>query len=119
MGKEDGNWQALFVGMTFLQDVFQMKQKIKLYFNATDPLSEFWQIAWIIPAFWNMIAYCLLVVICVLWAPSRNPTRYAYMEGMGEDSDEEGIALTGNSGDMAMKLERQAIGDDLEEDKRE
>ncbi|MBA0696096.1 hypothetical protein Goari_002682 [Gossypium aridum] len=119
MGKEDGNWQALFVEMTFLQDVFQMKQKIKLYFNATDPLSEFWQIAWIIPAFWNMLAYCLLVVICVLWAPSRNPTRYAYMEGMGEDSDEEGIALTGNSGDMAMKLERQAIGDDLEEDKRE
>ncbi|KAG8481418.1 hypothetical protein CXB51_026245 [Gossypium anomalum] len=91
----------------------------ELYFNATDPLSEFWQIAWIIPAFWNMLAYCLLVVICVLWAPSRNPTRYAYMEGMGEDSDEEGIALTGNSGDMAMKLERQAIGDDLEEDKRE
>ncbi|PPS12369.1 hypothetical protein GOBAR_AA08274 [Gossypium barbadense] len=91
----------------------------ELYFNATDPLSEFWQIAWIIPAFWNMLAYCLLVVICVLWAPSCNPTRYAYMEGMGEDSDEEGIALTGNSGDMAMKLERQAIGDDLEEDKRE
>ncbi|XP_022721882.1 transmembrane protein 87B-like [Durio zibethinus] len=91
----------------------------ELYFNATDPLSELWQIAWIIPAFWNMLAYSLLVVICVLWAPSRNPTRYAYMEEMGEDSDEEGIALTGNGGDMAMKLERQAIGDDLEEDKRE
>ena len=41
------------------------------------------------------------------------------MEEMGEDSDEEGIALTGNGGDMAMKLERQAIGDDVEEDKRE
>lgn len=91
----------------------------ELYFNATDPLSELWQIAWIIPAFWNMLAYSLLVVICVLWAPSHNPTRYAYMEEMGEDSDEEGIALTGNGGDMAMKLERQAIGDDLEEDKRE
>ncbi|XWS13043.1 hypothetical protein CRYUN_Cryun36dG0003400 [Craigia yunnanensis] len=91
----------------------------ELYFNATDPLSELWQIAWIIPAFWNMLAYSLLVVICVLWAPSRNPTRYAYMEEMGEDSDEEGIALTGNGVDMAMKLERQVIGDDLEEDKRE
>ncbi|OMO53871.1 Transmembrane receptor, eukaryota [Corchorus capsularis] len=92
----------------------------ELYFNATDPLSELWQMAWIIPAFWNMLAYFLLVVICVLWAPSHNPTRYAYMEEMGEDSDEEGIALTGNGGDMAMKLERQAIiGDDLEEDKRE
>ncbi|XVE80738.1 hypothetical protein DITRI_Ditri15bG0004400 [Diplodiscus trichospermus] len=91
----------------------------ELYFNATDPLSELWQIAWIIPAFWNVLTYSLLVVICVLWAPSRNPTRYAYMEEMGEESDEEGIALTGNGEDMAMKLERQAIGDDLEEDKRE
>ncbi|XP_022761395.1 transmembrane protein 87B-like [Durio zibethinus] len=90
----------------------------ELYFNANDPLSEFWQIGWIIPAFWNMLAYTLLVVICVLWAPSRNPTRYAYMEEMGEESDEEVIALS--SGDIAMKLERQAIiGDALEEDKRQ
>lgn len=48
----------------------------QLYFNATDPLSELWQIYWIIPAFWILLAYALLVVICVLWAPSRNPTRY-------------------------------------------
>ncbi|XWS09512.1 hypothetical protein CRYUN_Cryun40dG0090900 [Craigia yunnanensis] len=68
----------------------------ELYFNATYPLSERWQIAWIFPAFWTMLAYSLLVVICVLWAPSRNPTRYAYMEEMGEDSDEKGIALIGN-----------------------
>ncbi|KAI5408562.1 hypothetical protein KIW84_054416 [Lathyrus oleraceus] len=48
----------------------------ELYFNATDPLSELWQIAWIIPAFWSLLSYTLLLVICVLWAPSRNPTRY-------------------------------------------
>ncbi|KAI5444443.1 hypothetical protein KIW84_012900 [Lathyrus oleraceus] len=46
----------------------------ELYFNATDPLSELWQIAWIIPAFWSLLSYTLLLVICVLWAPSRNPT---------------------------------------------
>ncbi|KEH17786.1 lung seven transmembrane receptor family protein [Medicago truncatula] len=47
----------------------------ELYFNATDPLSELWQIAWIIPTFWCLLSYTLLLVICVLWAPSRNPTR--------------------------------------------
>ncbi|KAL5741175.1 hypothetical protein ACOSP7_027907 [Xanthoceras sorbifolium] len=94
----------------------------ELYFNATDPLSELWQFAWIIPAFWTLLAYSLLVVICVLWAPSRNPTRYAYSEG--EDFDEEGVSLTSSvmTGDMATKLERTnvyGLGEDVEEDKRE
>ncbi|XP_020214827.1 transmembrane protein 87B [Cajanus cajan] len=105
----------------------------ELYFNATDPLSELWQIAWIIPAFWSLLSYALLLVICVLWAPSRNPTRYAYMEETGDDFDEEGISLTSSvakiSGDVAAKLDRKerkgssatdhAFGEDIEEDKRE
>ncbi|KAK9289299.1 hypothetical protein L1049_007454 [Liquidambar formosana] len=107
----------------------------EFYFNASDPLSELWKIAWIIPAFWTLLAYSLLVVICVLWAPSRNPTRYAYSEETGEDFDEEGIPLTSSgvkvAGDMATKLERKermgpsatdhvfGLGDDPEEDKRE
>ncbi|KAB1224650.1 Transmembrane protein 87A [Morella rubra] len=101
----------------------------ELYFNATDPLSELWQLAWIIPAFWTLLAYTLLGVICALWAPSQNPTRYAYLEETGEEIDEEGIALTGGvpkvGGDMAVKLERKerkgpsGLVEDLEEDKRE
>ncbi|XP_052724333.1 uncharacterized protein LOC108346829 isoform X2 [Vigna angularis] len=98
----------------------------ELYFNATDPLNELWQIAWIIPAFWCLLSYALLLVICALWAPSRNPTRYAYLEETGDDFDEEGISLTSSvakiTGDVAAKLERKtdlAFGEDLEEDKRE
>lgn len=103
----------------------------ELYFNATDPLSELWQRAWIISAFWNVLSLILLGVICFLWAPSQNPTRYAYSEEMGDDFDEEGISLTSASkvvGDMASKLERKerkaadhvfGLGDDHEEDKRE
>ncbi|CAI0552290.1 unnamed protein product [Linum tenue] len=49
---------------------------LKLYFNAADPLGELWRRAWIIPAFWALLAYMLLIVVCVLWAPSPNPTRY-------------------------------------------
>ncbi|KAM7467899.1 hypothetical protein LguiB_015461 [Lonicera macranthoides] len=66
----------------------------ELYFNASDPLNELWRIAWIIPAFWTLLAFSLLVVICVLWAPSRNPTRYAYSEEAGDEFDEEAISLT-------------------------
>ncbi|BBG98143.1 F-box family protein [Prunus dulcis] len=109
----------------------------ELYFNATDPLSELWRRAWVIPAFWTLLAYLLLVVICVLWAPSHNPTGYAYSEETGDDFDEEGISLTGSGikvagSDLATKLERKerkassaaehhvfGLGEDLEEDKRE
>ncbi|KAM7499457.1 hypothetical protein LguiA_023871 [Lonicera macranthoides] len=107
----------------------------ELYFNASDPLSELWRRAWIIPAFWTLLAYLLLVVICILWDPSHNPTRYSYTEETGEDLEEEGISLTGSgvklAGDLANKLERKerkmsvstdhmlGLGVDLEEDKRE
>ncbi|KAJ4977825.1 hypothetical protein NE237_008605 [Protea cynaroides] len=106
----------------------------ELYFNASDPLSELWRKAWIIPAFWVLLAYGLLVVICILWAPSHNPTRYAYSEETGDDF-EEGITLVSSgvktAADVATKLERKdrkvssaadhvfGLGEDLEEDKRE
>lgn len=100
----------------------------ELYFNATDPLSELWQIAWIIPAFWTLLAYSLLAVICVLWAPSRNPTRYAYSEETGDDLEEEGISLTSGTmkvgvGDMRRGASATdlvyGLGEDVEENKRE
>lgn len=104
----------------------------ELYFNASDPLSELWRRAWIIPAFWTVLAFLLLVVICLLWAPSHNPTRYSYSEENGDDLEEEGIALTGTgvkvAGDLATMKERKVsiatdhvfgVGEDLEEDKRE
>ncbi|KAM1368230.1 hypothetical protein PS1_001585 [Malus domestica] len=109
----------------------------ELYFNATDPLSELWRRAWIIPAFWTLLAYLLLVVICVLWAPSHNPTGYAYSEETADDFDGEAISLTGSGvkvagGDLAAKLERKerkassaadhhvfGLAEDVEEDKRE
>ncbi|XP_057455672.1 uncharacterized protein LOC130746906 [Lotus japonicus] len=100
----------------------------ELYFNATDPLSELWQIAWVIPAFWSLLSYALLVVICILWAPSKNPTRYAYLEET-DDFDEEGISLTSSVAKLSADLERKerkgssvadlALGEDVEEDKRE
>lgn len=92
----------------------------ELYFNASDPLSELWERAWIIPAFWNVLSFILLAIICILWAPSHNPTRFAYSEETGDDFDEEGISLTA-AGDMKeRKLDHVfGLGEELEEDKRE
>ncbi|XAR68707.1 hypothetical protein NMG60_11000055 [Bertholletia excelsa] len=91
----------------------------ELYFNASDPLSELWQIAWIIPAFWSLLAFFLLVVICVLWAPSSNPTRYAYAGDTGDDADEEAISLTSTVKVAGSPDHGTVLGEDLEEDKRD
>lgn len=52
----------------------------ELFSKALDPFNERWQNDWIILSFWNAVSFILLCVICILWAPSRNATRYAYSE---------------------------------------
>lgn len=48
----------------------------QLYFKSTDVYNERWRNAWIIPAFWQVLSFSLLCIICVLWAPSQNSMRY-------------------------------------------
>ncbi|GMH22030.1 hypothetical protein Nepgr_023873 [Nepenthes gracilis] len=59
----------------------------EIYFKSTDVYNEQWQKAWIIPAFWQVLSFSLLCVICILWAPSQNSMRYAYSGDSGEDFD--------------------------------
>ncbi|KAL2457349.1 Lung seven transmembrane receptor family protein [Forsythia ovata] len=62
----------------------------ELYFKSKDVYNEQWQNAWIIPAFWQVLSFSLLCVICALWAPSQNSMRYAYSsEDASEDFDGE------------------------------
>ncbi|KAI5056406.1 hypothetical protein GOP47_0028725 [Adiantum capillus-veneris] len=106
----------------------------ELYFKATDPFSERWQSAWIILAFWNNLTFALLCVICALWAPSQNSTRYAYSDEAGENfDDEEALPLKSSTnfelekgGAKSEKKERKVVNtdvfslsDEAEEDKRE
>eukprot|EP00898_Chlorokybus_atmophyticus_P006929 jgi/Chlat1/7237/Chrsp58S00882 len=61
-----------------------------MYFKVSDQYSERWQSEWIINAFWHMLTFGINCVICMLWAPSQNSTRYAYSdETPAEDWDEE------------------------------
>ncbi|KVI00873.1 Transmembrane receptor, eukaryota [Cynara cardunculus var. scolymus] len=47
----------------------------QLYFKSTGIYNMQWQNAWIIPAFWQVLSFSLLCVICALWAPSHNSMR--------------------------------------------
>ncbi|XP_015071269.1 transmembrane protein 87A-like [Solanum pennellii] len=60
----------------------------ELYFKSTDVYNERWRNAWIIPAFWQVLSFSLLCIICVLWAPSQNSMRYAYSDD-GEEFDKD------------------------------
>ncbi|CAA0822438.1 Lung seven transmembrane receptor family protein [Striga hermonthica] len=62
----------------------------ELHFKSNDVYNEQWQHAWIIPAFWQVLSFSLLCVICALWAPSQNSMRYAYSsEDAGEEFDKD------------------------------
>ncbi|CAL8997979.1 unnamed protein product [Prunus brigantina] len=95
----------------------------EVYFKATDPFNEKWQSAWIITAFWDILAFALLCVICYLWAPSQSSQRYAYSEEVGEESDdEESQSLTRGKpeGDIGLvKQENSGSTEDLDEDDSE
>lgn len=60
-------WTSVIDLISWLQQV---------YFKATDPFNERWRSAWIITAFWDILAFALLSVICYLWAPSQSSQRY-------------------------------------------
>ncbi|KAK5842078.1 Transmembrane 87B [Gossypium arboreum] len=102
----------------------------EVYFKATDPFNERWQSAWIITAFWDILSFALLCVICYLWAPSQSSQRYAYSEDVKDEFDvEEAQSLTRGQSDGDVNLVKQERNngnasvsdpeDDSEEDKRE
>lgn len=65
----------------------------ELYFKSTDVYNEHWQSAWIIPAFWQVLSFSLLCVICSLWAPSQNSMRYAYSDDSEDFEREDTLSL--------------------------
>ncbi|KAL8137010.1 hypothetical protein V2J09_003011, partial [Rumex salicifolius] len=58
-------------------------------YESADAYNELWQNAWIIPAFWQVLSFSVLGVICVLWAPSQTSMRYAYSGDASEEFDKE------------------------------
>nr|XP_043637082.1 transmembrane protein 87A [Erigeron canadensis] len=96
----------------------------ELYFKSTDIYNEQWQNAWIIPAFWHVLSFSLLCVICALWAPSQNSMRYAYSDDGSEEFDKEDTLTLIKPSPVSTKdvTELRSVHSDdgdLEEDKTE
>ncbi|KAG6414883.1 hypothetical protein SASPL_122258 [Salvia splendens] len=92
----------------------------EVYFKATDPFNERWQNAWIVTAFWDILAFALLCVICYLWAPSQSCQRYAYMENNeGDTEEEETESLCKETPKGSIGLVKQNSKDDETSDQEE
>ncbi|KAI3512489.1 hypothetical protein L1887_19805 [Cichorium endivia] len=96
----------------------------ELYFKSTDVYNEQWQNAWIIPAFWHVLSFSLLCIICALWAPSQNSMRYAYSDDGSEEFDKEDSLMLIKPSPVSTKevSELRSVHSedaDLEEDKTE
>ncbi|KAK9099564.1 hypothetical protein Syun_026609 [Stephania yunnanensis] len=103
----------------------------ELYFKSRDVYNEQWRRAWIIPAFWQVLSFSLLCVICALWAPSQNSMRYSYSGDASEEFDKEETLTLIKPSQMPpskdarnlpeSKPEQDVVSFDaaLEEDKRE
>lgn len=104
----------------------------ELYFKSNDIYNEQWQNAWIIPAFWQVLSFSLLCIICTLWAPSQSSMRYAYSEDASDEFDKDDTLTLIKpspiipSKDVRSTPETRAVSNisgatngDLEEDKTE
>ncbi|XP_076890409.1 uncharacterized protein LOC143541473 [Bidens hawaiensis] len=98
----------------------------ELYFKSTDIYNEQWQNAWIIPAFWHVLSFSLLCVICALWAPSQNSMRYAYSDDGSEEFDKDDTLTLIKPSPVSVALTTKDLAElrsdddvDLEEDKTE
>lgn len=72
------NHYMFFVNHCMFLNELNSSYILQVYFKATDPFNERWQSAWMITAFWDILAFALLCVICYLWAPSQTSQRYGY-----------------------------------------
>ncbi|KAJ6415806.1 hypothetical protein OIU84_004576 [Salix udensis] len=104
----------------------------ELYFKSKDVYNEQWQNAWVIPAFWQVLSFSLLCIICALWAPSQNSMRYAYSDDASDEFDRDDGTLTlikpstipskdvrSSPEPKPVQTSNGASNDDLEEDKTE
>lgn len=54
---------------------------------------EYWAVRY---GIWQMLFFCMLVGVCILWRPTRNSMRFAYTAVESEDHDEMELFDLGN-----------------------
>ena len=61
----------------------------EMWFKSTDMIDEKWESVWMLSAFWNVLSFGLLAVMCFLWKPSGASSQYAYSELTNGDITED------------------------------
>jgi len=94
----------------------------QLYVVMSSEVDERWETWWMWEAFWHLLYFFVLVAIAVLWRPTANNTRYAYVElKEGEEEDEEGGInmgpMSSGLGDLSQRNRSSSVGSlkDLED----
>ena len=61
----------------------------EVWFKSTDVINQKWEFVWVIGAFWHVLSFVLLCVICLLWRPTDMSARYAYSDMAKDNISEE------------------------------
>ena len=71
----------------------------EMMFKISDKYNERWQEDWITTAYWHVLSFALLLIICVLWMPREHSVKYAYHEDDVAEVWDEVDVITENFGD--------------------
>eukprot|EP00191_Tetraselmis_sp_GSL018_P005499 CAMPEP_0177602268 /NCGR_PEP_ID=MMETSP0419_2-20121207/14763_1 /TAXON_ID=582737 /ORGANISM="Tetraselmis sp., Strain GSL018" /LENGTH=452 /DNA_ID=CAMNT_0019095711 /DNA_START=443 /DNA_END=1801 /DNA_ORIENTATION=- len=86
----------------------------EMFFKVTDSRNtEKWQSYWVTDAFWQVLMFVILAIICTLWRPSKNSQLYTYTEADG-DIDMDEISTDPNDNDTQANTDVFSIGDEEE-----
>ncbi|XP_010475986.1 PREDICTED: transmembrane protein 87A-like [Camelina sativa] len=82
-----------------------------------ESLRDLWQWKWIIPVFWYLLSYQLLVMICFVWPPTDKPTSLLYIADEDSKEGDEYLSLA-EAGMMNKKDETKAEDGNVERNER-
>mmetsp|Transcript_40522 Transcript_40522/g.114793 ORF Transcript_40522/g.114793 Transcript_40522/m.114793 type:complete len:526 (+) Transcript_40522:220-1797(+) len=110
------NTLAIAVWVSVLFTAYEMYLKVR---DSTH--TEKWQMYWVADAFWQVLNFCVLCIICVLWRPSKNSQCYSYTEADADiDIEEVGLVDVDPSGESFPKANTDvfSIAEDDEEESK-
>jgi len=61
----------------------------EVWFKSTDMIDQKWESVWLVGAFWHILSFAVLCVICMLWRPTDAASRYAYSDMANDNISEE------------------------------
>lgn len=85
----------------------------QIYFMMSQQMTENWDMLWLLDGgFWEILYACMLLAIAVLWKPSRDSKRYAYMQVVPDDDEDFTLELGPEDGVPSGMIDDGTGGDD-------